>query len=82
MDTKGSKAFEVVVVTRNAEGKPTGTKSFESDSAYKVAEFYERTTGLKRKRKNVAKSNEKTADATELPEITPGRTVVEKGKAA
>lgn len=38
-------AFELVLVTRDAEGNPTGKKSFETDSAYKLSQFLLRNRG-------------------------------------
>lgn len=38
-------SLEIVLVTRDAEGNPTGKKSFASDSAYKLSQFYLRHKG-------------------------------------
>lgn len=50
-----SKRFELVMATRDAKGNPTGTKSFATDSAYKLDEFYQRNKFRPKTKKNVAK---------------------------
>ncbi len=47
--------FELVLVTRNSDGDPTGTKSLATDSAYKLSEFYLRTKGKPKKKHKDAK---------------------------
>lgn len=41
-----SKTFEIVVAVRNSKGEDTGKRrSYTSDSAYKIWEFYSKTVG-------------------------------------
>ena len=46
-----SQPFELVLVTRNADGEPIGKKTCITDSAYKLHQFYLRHRG-KPKKKN------------------------------
>lgn len=47
--------FEVVLITRNSDGDATGTKSFATDSPYKLSEFFMRMKGKPKKKHKDAK---------------------------
>lgn len=88
LDTKQHKSctFEIVLCTRKPDkkinvlgdtmylpGDPSGSKYFCTDDAGKLADFFERNVGKKKRKKNVAKANE---GKEKLDEKNVGRTVV------
>jgi hypothetical protein len=53
---KNSPNFELVLVTRDSNGNPTGTKTCIADDANKISEFFLRNRG-KPKKKNKKQTN-------------------------
>ncbi len=53
-------SFELTLVTRDASGNATGTRSYETDSAYKLSQFYLRHKGKPKRRKKRVESKETT----------------------
>lgn len=53
--------FELVLVTRDADGNPTGTKNCIGDSGYKLSQFY-----LRHKGRPKSKSSEKNKADTKI----------------
>lgn len=49
-DVAVSQPFELVLATRDANGNQTGTKSYVTDSPYKLSQFYLRHKGKPKKR--------------------------------
>jgi hypothetical protein len=49
-----SQPFELVLVTRNSSGDPTGKKNCIADSGYKLSQFYLRNRGKPKPRKQEA----------------------------
>jgi hypothetical protein len=46
-----SQPFELVLVTRDAKGEPTGKKQYFTDDAYKLSQFYLRNRGKPKSKK-------------------------------
>ena len=65
--------FEIVVAVLDSKGKPTGKrKSFASDSAYKIWEFYARHVGSIQHKKKITNNNPNADEASKiLKEIFP-----------
>jgi len=57
---KPTSSFEIVLVNRNALGEPTGsTRTYKSDNAYDLSQFYLRHKGKpKNKKKKTTKKDE------------------------
>lgn len=45
-----SQPFELVLITRNSSGDPTGKKNCIADSGYKISQFYLRHRGKPKKK--------------------------------
>lgn len=89
LDTKQHKSctFELVLCTRKPDkkinvlgdtmyipGDPSGSKYFSSDDPSKIADFFERNVGRKKRKKNAPKANE---GKEKLTEKNVGRTITE-----
>lgn len=61
--------FEVVLVTRDSEGEPTGTKSFSTDSPYKLNEFFLRMKGKPKKRTHKDVKGKKPSTEKEIKTV-------------
>ena len=48
-----SQPFELVLITRDSHGNPTGKKSYITDSPYKLSQFYDRNRGKPKKKTKV-----------------------------
>lgn len=46
----GGQPFELVLLTRDASGNPTGKKSYSTDDPYKLSQFLLRNTGKPKKK--------------------------------
>ena len=72
-----TKAFEINILVRDSEGNPTGQrKSFSSDDAGKIWEFYMRHQGRPKRKKRPKKVREKAAK--ELPKAQEAEDILKK----
>jgi len=52
LEQEDSKTFEITIALRDSQGNPTGrTKTFKTDSAYKLWKFYMNHQGKPKRRK-------------------------------